>query len=299
MSRWLAFVLGSASLLAAGAALGQSPARAQGKDLDDARRIVRFSMSGAYLGVVLEEVEGGTRGVRVKNVEGDTPAAKAGLKAGDVIVRFDGESIRSAAHLRRVIQETPAGRSVAIEVTRDGAPHKLTATLEEGKGKGPAFADAWGKLAPFAVPAPPEPPEAPEVPEVPEAPQAPSFRWPGGDNAFRFDFEGRGPRKLGIRYQPISGQLAKYFRVADDEGVLVVSVDEDGPAAKAGMKAGDVILKIDGKAVRDEDDVRRSVRALESGKEATVSVQRDGKPLELKITVGSEKSRRKGIGTTT
>jgi serine protease Do len=65
------------------------------------------------------------------------------------------------------------------------------------------------------------------------------------------------------------------------------------------MKAGDVILKIDGKAVRDEDDVRRSVRALESGKEATVSVQRDGKPLELKITVGSEKSRRKGIGTTT
>lgn len=295
MSRWLGFVLGSASLLAAGAALGQGPEQA--KDMEDARRIFRFSMSGAYLGVVLEEVEAGTRGVRVKNVEGDTPAAKAGLKAGDVIVRFDGESIRSAAHLRRVIQETPAGRSVAIEVTRDGAPHKLTATLEEGKG--PAFSDTWGKLAPFAAPAPLDPPEPPEAPEPPDAPEPPSLRWPDGDNAFRFDLFERGPRKLGIRYQPISGQLAKYFRLAEDEGVLVVSVDEDGPAAKAGIKAGDVILKIDGKAVRDEEDVRRSVRALESGKEATVSVQRDGKSLELKITVGSEKSRRKGIGTTT
>jgi serine protease Do len=272
---------------------------AQAKDMDDARRIFRFSMSGAYLGVVLEEVEGGTRGVRVKNVEGETPAAKAGLKAGDVIVRFDGESIRSAAHLRRVIHETPAGRSVAIEVTRDGAPHKLTATLEEGKGRGSAFSDAWGKLAPFAVPSPAEPPEPPGAPEPPEAPEPPSLRWPDGDNAFRFELFERGPRKLGIRYQPISGQLAKYFRLAEEEGVLVVSVDEGGPAAKAGMKAGDVILKIDGKAVRDEDDVRRSVRALESGKEATVSVQRDGKSLDLKITVGSEKSRRKDIGTTT
>jgi serine protease Do len=99
-----------------------------------------------------------------------------------------------------------------------------------------------------------------------------------------FDFFSDRPGKLGIQYEELSEQLAGYFKV--DGGVLVSTVEADGPAAKAGLKAGDVIVKVDGKAVRDGHDLRSAVAPLDPGKEATLGVQRDGRPVELKITVG-------------
>jgi serine protease Do len=100
-----------------------------------------------------------------------------------------------------------------------------------------------------------------------------------------------GPRKLGIQYQEISGQLADYFHVEGGEGILVVSVDENGPAAKAGLKAGDVITRIGSEAVKSSRDLRRQVDRLDPGKEATLGILRDGRPLELKVTAGGEKPR--------
>jgi C-terminal processing protease CtpA/Prc len=88
-----------------------------------------FGGSGGYLGVVLEEVAqddvarlklADERGALVKSVEDDTPAARAGLKTGDVVLKYQGENVLSASQLRRLIRETPAGRSVALEVARDG-----------------------------------------------------------------------------------------------------------------------------------------------------------------------------------
>jgi serine protease Do len=282
MSRWMGFVLGGAALLAAGVALAAGPANEkEEKDV----QIVQFSGRGATLGVVLEDVEGGARGAAVKDVKGESPAAKAGIKAGDVIVRFDGETVRSVAQLRRLVRETPAGRPIAVEVTRGGATQKLTATLE--KSRDLDAGDMWPHVTP---PVPPEPPEAPEPP---------AFNWHGrGPDAFHFELGDRGPRKLGIRYQEISGQLAKYFHLADENGILVVSVDDDGPAGKAGMKAGDVILKIGGKAVHEGDDVRSVVRDLEAGKETTVSIQRDGKPMDLKLTPAGSKTQHADVDTT-
>jgi serine protease Do len=279
----MGFILGGAAMLAAGVALAASPAdEKEEKDV----QIIQFPGRGVYLGVVLEDTEAPARGATVKEVKAESPAAKAGIKAGDVIVRFDGESVRSVAQLQRLVRETPAGRPVPVEVTRGGATQKLTATLE--KAKGLDLGGGWPHITP---PVPPEPPEAPEPPV---------FRWHGrgGDEGFRFDFGDRGPRKLGIRYQEISGQLAKYFHLAEENGILVVSVDADGPAAKAGMKAGDVILKIGGKAVHDGDDVRSVVRDLEPGKETTLSIQRDGKPMDLKVTAGGSETEHPEVETT-
>jgi len=194
--------------------------------------------------------------------------------------------VRSAEQLRRLVRETPPGREVAIAVTRNGTEQKLTATLEKGHDRG--FAERW----PFAGGPPP--------PGAPAPPALPGFRLDPEDLAGVRDFHrelrmgphhvGRlGPRKLGVQYQEISGQLAKYFRLEGDEGILVVSVDENGPAAKAGVMAGDVIVKIGGKAVGDSEDMHREVSALESGKETTLTVQRDGHPLDLKLVVGGNK----------
>lgn len=276
MSRSFSFVLGGAALLAAAVAVGSPAAKAEEKEKDV--RIVKIIGGGPRLGATIEEVEPPAHGALVKGVQDGTPAAKAGLKAGDVIVKFDGETVRGTAHLRRLVEETPVGRPVSIEVTRGAAKETLTATLEHGRGSRTEM-EGEGPWADMVPPRMPEPPEAPEPPEMP---------------GFTFHHHGApgGPRKLGIRFQEISGQLAQYFRLSSEEGILVVHVDTDSPAAKAGMKAGDVVLKIDGKNVIDEEDLRRAVDGLESGKDASLTVQREGKPLDLKLTVGGKHERR-------
>jgi serine protease Do len=102
---------------------------------------------------------------------------------------------------------------------------------------------------------------------------------------------GRGPRKLGIEYQEVEGQLAKYFKLSEESGVLVTSVEAEGPAGKAGVKAGDVILELDGRKIGDGDDLRRAVAKAEPGREVGLTIQRDGRSLELKITPAGERRR--------
>ncbi len=294
MSRAIGLVMGAASLAAAW--LATSPAvMGAGNERDRRVEIVRMG-TGAYLGVRLEDVDkddvarfklAEERGALVTSVDKDTPAEKAGLKEGDLILRYQGEAVLSAAQLARMVRETPPGRTVSLEVSRSGAVQKLSATLQEGARR----FHFEGDLEPPEPPAPPIPPIPPEA-----------FRWEdfGKGRAFGFRDRGgvRGPRKLGIEYQEISGQLAKYFRLTDDEGVLVTSVDEDGPGARAGLKAGDVILKFAAKAVRDADDLRDAVADAKAGEEVTVTVQREGKPLDLKVKLGGDKPRRESTPTT-
>jgi C-terminal processing protease CtpA/Prc len=251
-------------------------------DAQRAVEIVRLA-GGAYLGVSLEEVDKDTvsrlklpeeRGALVKSVEADSPAAKAGLRADDVILRFQSETIHTAAQLARLVRETPAGRTVALEVTRAGAVQKLSATVAERKNPLREIREWNFKM--------PEIPEFHfEMPEVPMPPDVPRLMW-----------RSRGPRKLGIEYQEIGDQLAKYFKLADETGVLVTRVEEDSPAAKAGMKAGDVILRIGGNAVKDGEALRDAMRKAEAGQEIAVSVQREGRSVELKVKIAAEPPRR-------
>ena len=221
----------------------------------------------------------------MKSVDEDSPADKAGLKAGDVIVRYHGESVLGASQLARLVRETPPGRTVPIEVVRDGAAQKLTATL--GGDEHRAFGLA-GDLGEFDIPVPmvPEPPIPPLPPKMPRGFDRFGEAGPARRPLLWFADE---PRKLGLEFQEVSGQLAKYFKLAEDSGVLVTSVVADGPAGKAGLKAGDLILKFDGRSVRDGDDLQRAVRKAEPGHEVAVTVQRDGRTLDLKITPAGER----------
>lgn len=262
--------------------------------------IVRHVGGRAYLGLSLEDTTGADRGARVKEVVSGSPAEKAGFKAGDVVTRFDGEAVRSASQLARLVSESPAGRAVPVEVKRGSATQKLDVTPEPGRARVLEF----GPDMAF-VPEPPEAPEAPEAPmapappgapRAPRAPRAPmpprfDFRWHGEDLP-AFEMLHGGPRKLGIEYQPIEGQLAKYFKVPGDGAILVSSVEQDGPAGKAGMKAGDVIVKLGTKAIEDSRDLHRALDAADAGTEVTVQVLREGRPVDLKVTLGGKNSER-------
>jgi len=314
MKRLAVLALAVPAVLLAGLALGPGDVRAGEKDEPKKeeprkveKRVVVRHAGGGRLGVSLADTEGDVRGAKVRSVEKDSPAEKAGLKEGDVVVRFDGETVRSASQLARLVRETPAGRSVPIDVSRAGATQKLTATLAEGGRGVSVFSGDGGDFAfdmpdfDVRVPEPPNPPEAPHVQVMPHA-----WGWNNGDGEFRFGdrnlrFFAGGPRKLGIEYMEVGEQLAGYFKLAGKSGVLVSSVDADGPAAKAGMKAGDVILKVEGSAIEDGGDLREAVDKAEGGKEVTVTVQRDGRPLDLKVTLARPerpfRHRSAGIGT--
>jgi S1-C subfamily serine protease len=304
MKRLAALALGVPAILLSGLALGPGDVRAGGNDDDQKRvekRVVVRHSGGGRLGVGLDDPEGEQRGATVRSVEEGSAAEKAGIKQGDVIVRFDGEAVRSAAQLARLVGETPAGRAVAVEVTRAGATQKLTATLSEGRSRVRVFGGDVPEMREFHMELPdwevevPEPPDAPSAPRAPRAPRAPmphAFGWKSDDGRdMVFRMFGGGPRKLGIEYQEVGEQLAGYFKLPGKSGVLVSSVEPDGPAAKAGMKAGDLILKLDGEAIEDGDDLRDAVAEAEGGKEVAVTVQRDGRPLDLKVTLAKPQAK--------
>lgn len=298
----IALITGGVAALAALGLLGPGGVRAsgsgsEGQDRKIEKRVV-VRHGGGRLGVTIGDPEGDARGATVRSVAQGSAAEKAGLKEGDVIVRFDGETVRSASQLSRLVAETPAGRAVAIEVTRGGATQKLTATLAEGGGRVRVFKGEGGEFAfdmpdwEIEVPEPPLPPHAPVAPRAPRAPRMWSWH---GDDGGSFAFHGIGPfpRKLGIQYMEIGEQLAGYFKLAAKSGVLVTAVDEGGPAAKAGIKAGDVILKLGGDAIGDGDDLREALAEAEGGSEVAISVQRDGRPLEVKATLASPEAPKK------
>jgi C-terminal processing protease CtpA/Prc len=328
MKRFAALALGVPAILLGGLALGPGDVRAGEKDdpkVEKAekaekvekveKKVVVRHAAGGRLGVSLEETEGDLRGAKVRSVEGGSSAEKAGIKDGDVITRFDGEAVRSASHLARLVGETPGGRSVAIEVTRGGTTQKLTATLGEARSRVRVFSgEGLPGMREFSfdeprweieVPEPPEPPDAPSVPGAPSAPRAPraptphAWSWQGGDvNDMVFKMLGGGPRKLGVEYIEIGDQLASYFKLTGKTGVLVTSVDAAGPAGKAGIKAGDVILKLGTESIEDGADLREAVAETEGGTETAVTVQRDGRPLDLKVTLAKPetKVRRRSTG---
>lgn len=281
---------------------------AQTEEAEGERQRRVWSNQRGRLGVALADVQSDDavrlklkeeRGARVSDVTEDSPAAAAGLKEDDVVLRFQGETVHSASQLARLVRETPPGRKVSLEISRSGSALQITATL--GEGKGLAIGDL-GHLRELVVP--PVPP-VPETLELPELPELPAFRWNEDDrehigerarDEVRRVLRSRGPR-LGIRYHELSDQLASYFKVED--GVLVSSVDEDSPAARAGVKAGDVIVRLSGKKVGDASDLGREVARLPPGVAATLTVQRDGRPVDLEVTVAGARSRRVPRGPTT
>jgi S1-C subfamily serine protease len=129
------------------------------------------------------------------------------------------------------------------------------------------------------------------------------LRWRDkGGNGFTFeDFNlgDRGPRRLGIEFDEVTGQFAKFLQAPGDHAVVVTSVEEGSAAAKAGLKAGDIILRFAGREIRGAGDLRSEVRKSEGGKELSVAVQRDGKPLDLKVTLAPKGERRRSSDETT
>ena len=190
-------------------------------------------------------------GALVNRVVDGSPAEKAGLKSGDVIVGVNTTTIASATDLTNAIGAAKAGQTVSVRIMRDGKRATLSAKLVER----PA-----------------------DDSEENEAPETERYRHDGDWN-FSFDHDmpdvvmfGGGRGRLGVRVQDLNPDLGSYFGVNDGKGVLVVEVLKDTPAEKAGLKAGDVITKAGDRAVQDSEDLVRALR--DADKKVTLTIMR-------------------------
>ncbi len=210
----------------------------------------------------------GISGALVTSVTPESVAGRAGLQANDVIVSVDGEAIRSARHLARVIAETPEGRALQIAYVRGTTkatatltPEVRSLTLRGRDGERAVVRRFERRMGPDARPF--------------------VFRGaPGADVRVRV---GRG--RLGVMAQPLTEQLATYFGVKD--GLLVTQVSEGSPAAKAGIKAGDVINAVNGKPVKDTGEILEALQGVEDGKDVAVEITRDRKRQSLTVTLAT------------
>lgn len=287
MTFWKTTALTMALLGAAGLGASMAPAGAQTRV-----RVTQpgdwqvFGFGGSRLGVSISDVDAadakGSAGVRIDEVEEGSPAEKAGFKTGDVVVEFDGERVRSARQFSRLVSETPAGRQVTAAVMRGGQRVTLSvATREASSGFGLLDGDRLRALETLRervrpTPAPPAPPRAPRAPRAPEPPGLERFFYSGN--------------QLGVTTSSVSEQLREYFGVKN--GVLVTSVTDDSAASRAGVKAGDVIVSLNGRSIDDASELREEMQRLDAGEEFTLEIVRDRKPMTLKGKAQERPSRR-------
>jgi S1-C subfamily serine protease len=244
-------------------------------------RVMMLDGRGAQIGVEVNDV---TDGVRIEAVDDNSPASKAGLQTGDIVVELDGERVRSARHFSRLIQETADGRSVALAITRDGKRQVVNVT-PEARAFGFDFDGDQLQREITRGLRDIEPRLRELEPRLRELePRLREFRFNG---PFDFDVDGlpriTSPRgRLGVQLNELTPQLADYFG-AKNGGVLVTSVTADSAAAKAGLKAGDVITSIDGDRVQRTEDVIDELRDKDG--EVTVGILRDKQESSVKATL--------------
>ncbi len=264
-------VVAAVSALAAQGARVSREVQAPG----ERRELMFLDGRGSRLGVMVQDLEAAdkTGGVRVDSVDPESPAEKAGLKAGDVVVEYDGERVRSARQFTRLVQETPEGRQVPLAVLRDGKRQALTATPEARTFSWEMNIDGDRIRR--------------DVERSLEGLRG--FHMDGPAMRFRFDrdfnnlFAPSSRRRLGVSVDSLSDQLAQYFG-ASDGGALVTSVEKDSAAERAGLKAGDVITSINGERVRDAEQVVDTMREVGDG-EVTIGYLRDKKADTTKATI--------------
>jgi membrane-associated protease RseP (regulator of RpoE activity) len=238
------------------------------------RELTVLAGRGAEIGLSVRDIEPSDKnrtGVVVEEVRADSAAEKAGLKRSDVIVEFDGEAVRSARQFARIVQETPPGRTVTASVLSGGAKKNVQITPTEGGDTitidtdriRERVGDAWHM-----------------------AERLPPFNF---DFDVPYPFDGRG--RLGVSVDELTPQLAAYFGVKNG-GVLVTGVTDDMPGSRAGLKAGDVITKVNDVSIHSREELVRQLREVKEDGQVSIAIVRDKKEMAVSAKLEPRTARR-------
>ncbi|MCK4385106.1 MAG: PDZ domain-containing protein [candidate division Zixibacteria bacterium] len=194
------------------------------------------------------------RGVLIGDVVEDSPAFEAGIKREDVILTFDGKKVNDPDELIRLVRNTSPGDKVKLLIIRNGKEKNISVIL----GKVPK--DELHVLEYF--------------------PEHKKFK------TYSYGFSAFSGGRIGVKVQDINEQLGEYFGVKDGEGALITEVDEEGPAYEAGLRAGDVIVEVDGEKIDDVDELMDEISDKDEGDKVKIKVIRDHKPKNFTVEVG-------------
>ena len=212
-----------------------------------------------YLGVSIQDAKKvsaafglapNTEGVLVAAItDPNTPGAKAGLKAGDVIIEFNGQKVTESGELQKAVGNSPVGSQVTLTVLRDGKPVPLKAVLEE----------------------------------LPDAKSAPSEDT-APDNGADGNSALQGGTALpipGLKARDLNAAVARALKIKPTTGIAISEVADDSPAADAGLQAGDVVTKVGQKPVKTVAEMTAEIKRIlgtqtGDGKQVALRVERDG-----------------------
>jgi serine protease Do len=226
--------------------------------------IAQLQPSGSYIGLRMSDITadrakelklGEEKGVEVKGIQPGSPADTAGIKTGDVLIAYNGETILGTQQVARLVQETPPGRRVKIQLLREGKSQTLTVTT----GAAREFINSmhgWTGVDPTEF----HPIGMPDIPGT-------LMIWKN--------------LMFGIECEPVNAQLAEFFGVR--HGVLIRSVQKDSAAEKSGLKAGDVVTAIADHPVEKPRDVTSYTRLQHQSNKVPLVVTRDHH--ELTVTL--------------
>jgi S1-C subfamily serine protease len=274
MSRRIAAAAVLACLVAAAATV-PAPAWAQ----NDEKHVIKIESEvdgGGWLGIGITELDEKTRqksgigesvkGILITEIYEDSPAEEAGLRENDVVVSIDGETGEDLKTFVDLVRSKEPGTKVEIRVHRDGEMKTLHATLAERE-----YTYEWHGLESLEALKALEGLKALEHIYIPE---------------ISIGLAGAGSRgRLGVYVDELTEGLAEYFDAPDGKGVLVEGVVEDSPAEKAGIKAGDIIYRIDGERIWDTDDLVDAISDMETGKETPIVLIRKGREMTVQAVV--------------
>ena len=177
-------------------------------------------------------------GVLIADVVKESPADKAGLASGDVLMEFGGKKVDAPQDLQKAVAGTAPGKGVPMKVWRD----KGEKTLEIKVGETP-------------------------------------------EDSAQLEPSGKSKSLLGLETRPITPEIARQLNLRTTEGVVVARVEEEGPAAEAGLQRGDVIREINRQRIRSAQDYERATQGLKPGDRVTVLLQRGPQSLYVAFTV--------------
>lgn len=283
MFRSLSF--GVAALTLVGLAFGPHHATAQTAGLaqmmEEPSSLLHSSTQG-YMGVLVGDVDSDSaaklklkdvRGAVVTLIDHDAPAAQAGIRVNDVVLQVNGQTVEGAEQFTRLLREIPAGRSVSLVISRDGASQTIAVQLADRKKM---EHDVWNRLDNGGDPST-------------SAPGMGILSGGSGDvpsGGFHLPFVGAGSLNVGVIVEPLTSQMADYLGIQG--GLMIKQVARKSQAEAAGMRAFDVILKVGADGMLTTADWDRTLRANQ-GKPVQVTILRDRRQQTVTLQVDTKR----------
>jgi serine protease Do len=274
--------LGSLTILIGSAALAQRAYAVQLLGVMPENSAFMVHSSQGYLGIEMRDIDSeraaalklkDPAGVEIVVVDHDAPAGKVGLRVHDVILQMNGQQVQGVEQLRRMLRETPPGRAVSLLISRDGQQQAINVQLAD---RAKIEQDAWTQIQTI---------HDPDDNDSSFALVAPSGHSAGSGFFGALTF---GSPSLGVELDPVGSQLADYFGIKDGQGLLVKRVAQNSPASTAGLKAGDVITKVNGEATPTLNSWAKTIHA-NRGKQVQVTIVRNHKEQTLNLQAGDAK----------